>query len=442
MTLFTTKRFTILAWIVTGMTILTVISGCAGAGAGGGENGGDALPGVTWQQLAKLIGNAAAHEQAGFSVAMDENTAIVGVPGDDIRGYNAGSAYVFVRDGSGLWSRTDTLTASDAGENDIFGSSVALSGDFAIVGAPLHNGPTDNPFDTDGISRDSGAAYVFVRSGDSSWNQEAKLTGNRDLVIADDNFGSSVAISGDTAIVGSPYDEKGTANPDSGAAYVFRRNDEGNWPQEIRLSAADASAGDQFGSQVAISGYSAIVGAPFSDDGGNSSGSAYIFTRNGSWSQTKLSVNVTAGNQLGFGVAIDGDTAIAGAPGGGDNYRGLAYVFTRDAAGSWNLSDTLSPVDATEGACFGWSVAIDGDSTIVGAVGDGAGGFNSGAAFVFTRSAEGAWTQSGKLTAADAVAHNWFGHSVAISGQSAVVGVPRDDDGAQNSGAAYFFALR
>ena len=144
--MYTKKGFSILPWVLAGMTILTIISGCAGAGAGVGENSGDALPGVTWQQLAKFTGGAESHTQAGFSVAIDGHTAIVGVPGDDIRGYNAGSAYVFVRDSSGLWSRTATLTASDAGENDIFGSSVALSGDFAIVGAPLHNGPTDNPF--------------------------------------------------------------------------------------------------------------------------------------------------------------------------------------------------------------------------------------------------------------------------------------------------------
>ncbi|WP_319475832.1 FG-GAP repeat protein [Marispirochaeta aestuarii] len=443
--MYLTKRFSILPWLFTGMMILTAFSSCAGAGAGKGENSGDGLSAPTWQQLSKFLGDAEPDDQRGWSVAIDGNTAIVGIPSDDVNGItNAGSAYIFVRDGAGTWTWANTLTASDAGEYDLFGVSVALSGDYAIVGAHHHNGPSDSPFAPDGKNIRSGAAYVFVRTSTSVWLEETKLIGERDWFQQEDHFGSSVAISGDTAVVGSPNDEYGDVNPDSGAVYVFRRDDEGNWPQETRLTAADASAGDNFGSSVAIDGDSLIIGAPFDDYRDYSSGSAYIFTREGGgWKQIKLSPDSRADHLFGLSVAIEKDTAIVGAPQGRD-FRdvrtGSAYLFVKTDEGTWSLSDTLTPSGGAEGIVFGWSTAIAEDSIVIGAIGDGKN--SSGSVYVFTNNDGESWTQSGKFFAADAAFNTWFGFGISISGQSVIIGAPNDNGGGYHSGAAYFFALR
>ncbi len=321
------------------------------------------------------------------------------------------------------------LTAgSDAAANDRFGYSVAVSGDTAVVGA--HR-------DDDG-GTDSGSAYVFVRSG-GSWSQQAKLTASDPA--GSDFFGISVAVSGDTAVVGALYDDDGGFN--SGSAYVFVRSGV-IWNQQAKLTASsDAAIADEFGASVAVSGDTAIVGAHRNDDAGSASGSAYVFVRSGGiWNQqAKLTaIDAAAGDQFGYSVAVSGDTAVVGAylddhVGGIDS--GSAYVFVR-SGGIWSQQAKLTASDAAAGDLFGISVAVSGDTAVVGASWDDDGFTDNGSAYVFVRSGV-SWSQQAKLTASDAAAEDYFGGSVAVSGDTAVVGAWLDDSVAINNGSAYVF---
>jgi hypothetical protein len=230
-----------------------------------------------------------------------------------------GSAYIFVRSGSG-WTQQAQLLATGGAAGDWFGFSVAISGETAVVGAA---------YDNVGANTDQGSAYVFVRSG-SVWTQQTQLlsTGG----AAGDAFGVSVGISGETAVIGADLDAVG-ANSEQGSAYVFTRS--GNvWTQQTALTATDGTAFDRFGHSVAISGNTIVVGAYFDSVGANvAQGSAYVFTRSGSlWTQQAPSraANGAGDDRFGVSVAVSGNTAVVGAHNddiGANTNQGSAYVF-------------------------------------------------------------------------------------------------------------------
>ena len=235
-----------------------------------------------------------------------------------VAGSNAGSAYVFTRDGSGLWRQQAKLTASDAAEDDEFGRSVAISGDTVVIGA----------CGNEVAGSDSGSAYVFTSDGSGSWTQQAKLTASD--AASSDNVGYSVAVSGDTAVIGAWGDAEGGSS--SGSAYVFTRDGSGSWTQQAKLTASDAAAGDAFGRSVAVSGDTAVIGANWDDNPGLNSGSVYVFTRGGigSWAQqAKLPAPDDAENVwFGNSVAVNGGTAVIGAGWDlGIGFSGSAHVF-------------------------------------------------------------------------------------------------------------------
>jgi hypothetical protein len=367
-------------------------------------------------------GGSSADDRFGYWVALDGDTALVGVPSDDDGGNDSGTAYVFVRLG-GVWTQQAKLTAGDAAEGDRFGRSVALDRDTALVGARA---------DDDG-GDDSGSVYVFVRSKEI-WTQQAKLTAGD--AAEGDLFGHSVALDRDTALVGANRDDgEGT---DSGSAYIFVR-DGGIWTQQARLTAGDAAAGDLFGESVSVSENTALVGAVLHGDEDRRSGSAYIFGRRGTaWTQqAKLTASDAAeGDLFGQAVALDGDTALVGSSldDGEIKDAGSAYIYGR-SGNSWTEQARLSARDGAAGARFGQAVALDGDTALVGANRDGAEGSRSGAALVFVRRGT-LWTIQARLTARDAAAGDLFGQSVALSGETALVGVPFDDDRGIDSGSA------
>jgi hypothetical protein len=319
------------------------------------------------------------------------------------------------------------LTASDGAGGDRFGWVVALSGDTALVGAVTDDGG-------------QGSAYVFTRSG-GVWTQQAKLTASDGA--GGDQFGI-VALSGDTALVGAQFDNVG-ANTNQGSAYVFTRSG-GVWTQQAKLTASDGAAGDEFGFNVALSGDTALVGAIGDDVGANGNqGSAYVFTRSSAvWTQqAKLTASDGAAADLfGDSGALSGDTALVGAfldDVGANGNQGSAYVFTR-SGGVWTQQAQLTAGDGATGDQFGQSVALSGDTALVGAFLDdvGANG-NQGSAYVFIRSG-GVWTQQAKLTAGDGAAEDRFGHGLALSGDTALVGSLADDVGVFiNQGSAYVF---
>ena len=319
------------------------------------------------------------------------------------------------------------LLATDGAANDRFGHSIAVDGDVALVGAYLDD---DN-------GADSGSAYVFVNDG-GAWTQQAKLLA--DDGAPGDAFGRSVAIDGDTALVGAHlHDDKGG---NAGAAYVFVRRGDA-WVQEAKLVAPDGDGGDALGTSVSVAGDFALLGAPGDDDDGAGSGSAYVFGRGaGAWSlRSKVTASDGAeGDLFGTSVSIDGDTALVGAFHDDDNGEnsGSAYVFARNGD-DWIEGAKLRADDGAGFDDFGYSVSIDGGTALVGAFADDDNGPLSGSAYVFVRG-DGGWSQQAKLVAEDGVRDDWFGRSVAIGGDVALVGAEQRDDLGSASGAAYAFA--
>jgi hypothetical protein len=328
------------------------------------------------------------------------------------------------------------LTASDGAANDHFGTAVAVSGDTALVGAAG---------DDVGANEDQGSAYVFTRAG-LVWTQQAKLTASDGAAF--DGFGISVALSGDTALVGAGGVDVG-ANLDQGAAYVFTRTGT-VWTQQAKLTASDGASNDLFGRDggVALDGDTALVGARNDDVGTKADqGSAYVFTRAGAvWTQQAqlIASDGAAGDEFGVNLAVSGDTALVGARRddvGGKMNQGSAYVFTR-AGAVWTQQAHLTASDGAAHDGFGDSVALSGDTALVGSPFNEVDGKTlQGSAYVFTRTGT-AWTEQAQLTAADGAADDRFSQDtgVALSGDTALVGAWGDDVGANvNQGSAYVF---
>jgi hypothetical protein len=294
------------------------------------------------------------------------------------------------------------LTAADAALEDFFGFAVAIDGDTLVVGATR---------DDDG-GTDSGSAYVFTR-GTGGWSERAKLAAGD----ADDAFGFSVAVAGDTIVVGAPLvDDPGNPSGIStGGAFVYVRDGDA-WPFQAKLTADDGATGDKVGTAVAIGadGNTVVLGAK-QDFAADTPGAAYVFVRDGTtWSQqAKLTADDgAAGDNFGFSVAISGDTVVVGAV-RDDADAGAAYVFQRDGT-TWSQQDKLTAGDAAGFDRLGWSVAVSGDTAVAGAVNAEVETIGSGAAYVFLRSGE-SWSEQAKLSVGDPAEADELGSGVAIS---------------------------
>jgi hypothetical protein len=277
-------------------------------------------------------------------------------------------------------------------------------------------------------SCNSGAAYLFLRGADGAWAQSAKLTPND--ASAGDNFGAAVALSGDTALVGA-YGN-GDKGATSGSAYVFQRTEDGAWNQAAKLVPGEGAAGDWFGYSLALEGDTALVGAFLDGADGAYSGAAYIFERqsDGRWTEvTKLAASDgAAGDWFGTAVALSGDTVLVGAPGAASSgsQSGAAYLFEPGTDGAWSQVARIAASDGAVDAWFGTAVALEGDTALVGASGDPASGFHAGAAYFFQRGAGGTWTEQAKLLDVDGAAGDYFGEAVALSGDLALIGASGD----------------
>ena len=311
-----------------------------------------------------------------------------------------------------------------------FGRSVSISGNRAIVGTIY-----------DDAGYRSGSAYIFRFNEDTStWEEEIKLTASD--AATKDHFGISVSISGDIAIVGTKHDIGG-GNP--GSAYIYRFNEDTSTWIETKLTASDAAPVDWFGISVSIFGDRALVGARLDDDGGSASGSAYIFRFNEDTSTWEEEIKLTAsdaaeGDNFGNSVSLSGNTVIIGAFGNDDggSASGSAYIFRfNEDTNTWEEEIKLTASDAASVDWFGYSVSISGDRAIVGAYRNDDGGDETGSAYIFTNNGS-SWVET-KLTASDGEINDNFGYSVSISGDIAFVGAPKNDDGGDESGSAYIF---
>jgi uncharacterized repeat protein (TIGR01451 family) len=309
----------------------------------------------------------------------------------------------------GTWTCGTELTPGDGRKGDEFGRSAAIDGDWLAVGAPFASG--------------SGVVYLFHRNGEgSAWVQTSKITAS-DARLGD-QFGLTLALSGDTLIVGAP-NQVGNAGSLSGAVYVFHRD--GNvWTQEQKLAASDAAPFDNFGFSLAIDGTRIVVGAPFHDDAGRSSGEAYVFEWTGTtWSQTaKLTAgDAAAGDEFGSAVAASGDRLVVAARAddvAGKVDAGSAWVFERGDTG-WPPAAHL--LGAAAGDRFGAGVSISGDRLLIGALLHDGSGAESGAAYLYQRmqAATPHWQPDGAPLLGHA-AGDRFGQAVSIDGKNLVVG--------------------
>ena len=257
-------------------------------------------------------------------------------------------------------------------------------------------------------------------SASGAWSQEAKLTASTPIVEA--HFGSSVAIDGDVAVVASPR-----ANSESGLAYIFERQPDNSWTEVVILSAYEPTDGDRFGISVGVSGPAVIVGSYREDDGGVNRGAAYIYEKQpgtGVWTNaTKLLASDTvAGRNFGTDTAIQGMRAVVGAP-KGSGEAGQVYVFERLPTG-WYESAVLQPSDGSTGDDFGVKVALDGNTVVVSAQGvdDGFGKTDVGAVYFFEKRPQG-WLEVYKFENSCADSANKIGGSgLAIGGGTIAIG--------------------
>ena len=316
-----------------------------------------------------VASDAEASDYFGYSVSVDGDYAIVGAYGEDTGGSASGAAYIFHKTGGNTWDSGTKIVASDASADDFFGFSVSINGDYAIVGAD-HEGAGGS---------EAGAAYIFHRTGTNTWDSGTKIVASD--AEASDQFSKGVSINGDYAIVGA-YGE----SSNSGAAYVFHRTGTNTWDSGTKIVAPDAAADDLFGGSVSINGDYAIVGA-YGES--SSSGAAYVFYRTGinSWdSGTKIvAPDAETGDYFGKGVSINGDYAMVGANGEdtGGSSAGASYIFHRTGINSWDSGTKIVAPDAEAGDDFGLFVSISSDCIIIGANHEAAGGANAGAAYIY-----------------------------------------------------------
>jgi YHS domain-containing protein len=381
----------------------------------------------------------------GYSVAMSGETAIIGAAGKNI-GNNSGqgAAYVFTCSGTPCtWTQQQELTAADGAPDDEFGNSVAVSGNTAIIGAWGKNSLYLPAAPMTAVDP-QGAAYVFTCSGTPCiWTQQQELTAADGA--SGDEFGNTVAVSGDTAVIGAPY-----KNSYQGAAYVFRCSGTPcTWTQQQELTAADGARGDVFGYSVAVSGETAIIGAI----GNNSTrGAAYVFRCSGTpctWRQQQelTATDGASGDVFGTRVAMSGATAVIGAPGkniGNNSLQGAAYVFACSGIPcTWRQQQELTASGGANREEFGTRVAASGNTIIIG------NNSSQGAAYAFTCSGTPCtwkvrhWWSFGtrkqeqqELTAFDGASDDEFGYSVAVSGNTAMIGAAYKNS---YQGAAYVF---
>lgn len=394
--------------------------------------------GGTWTQQQKLLASDGASEDV-FGSAMALNAtgdiALIGAVYDDDKGVNSGSVYVFTRSGS-VWTQQQKLLASDGVTDGCFGGSCALNaaGDLALIGA----------WGDDTKGTDSGAVYVFTRSG-NIWTQQQKLYA-LDFSVSD-CFGNSCALNGDAsiALIGACWDDdKGV---DTGSVYVFTRTGTA-WTQQQKLYSSDIAIGDGFGKSISLNaaGDLAVIGARNDDDRNSDSGSLYFFTRAGStWTQVKKITAPDGNRNDGFGgscvLNADGSVLLVGS--GWDNDKGAGagavYEFVSTVV-SYPVNEKykLSGSDTSAGDTYGLGVALNQLGTVA-VVGAPKANSVSGAAYVHTR--EGEFWNEQKLVPTDNAAGDNFGQSSTISGDGAVilVGAHGDDDKGTDAGSVYAY---
>lgn len=353
------------------------------------------------------------------------------------------------------------LTGSDGSTQGVLYSKVAIDNDFLILGAPWHE---EDALGSDPIY-EAGAAYLFKKSDDGDWERIQKIVASDR--VRNSNFGCSVSISGNYAVIGSrtnSFDEVGENEIwASGAAYIFEKNNNDEWIEVQKIVASDRNDEGYFGGAVSISGNYIVVGEI--GDGNTSNGytwagAAYIFERNntGVWNEIQKITNSNQHSFDNFGksVSIDGIYAVISATGVDKNVEeqdsldgaGAAFIFKKNTNGSWQEIQKIVASDRDENDRFGNDVSISGSYAVVAANQEGhdENGNNflwfSGSAYIFEMSNDGYWNEVQKIVASDREQEDMFGSSVSIRNDIIIIGSPQQDLDAtrKNEGAVYTFS--
>jgi hypothetical protein len=398
-----------------------------------------------WAQLAQPVPSA--DQNGGFfgmSVAVSGSVVVVGQP-YNFSGNFVGEAFVFVKPATGDWNnltQSAVLIASDGLSTDFFASSVAISGNTIVVGSPPNPDYKGSP----------GRSYIYVKPA-GGWS--GQLTQTAELTASDGAngaaIGTSVSISGDTAVVGAPGETPG-------GAYVYVMPTSGwvNMTQTAKLTASDGIPSNQFGNSVSISGGTIVAGAPGANGANTQAGAAYVFTEPaGGWGNMTQTAKLIASDgasfdQLGLAAAVSGSTLVAGATAamGRIAHTGAAYVYSQPAGGWKNATETAKLIapDGQSDDLFGSAVAISNSTAVVGAPQRSPGPLDSrgypawwlaGGAYVFAESGS-TWTQTSVQVLNGSDAHNddLLGSSVSIDGNLVATGAPKSG---KYSGAAFLF---
>lgn len=364
----------------------------------------------------------------GSAADINGNYAIIGAPNTQIGGYYlAGSAHIYQKEGE-IWTEKQQLVASDVSSSAEFGSSVAISDNFAIVGAPsaVNNGTK------------SGAIYIYRNYG-SEWILFQRFASpfNEGTCF----FGESVDISGSYAIVGAPLADT-SRDINTGVAVIFYFNGSYWWPQRT-ISASDGAYGDWFGFSVKLDVENAIVGAPYDNNQrGTNGGSAYIYSKSSGWAQRQkiMASGSTANAYAGHAVSIYGNYAIMGAPfesnerGAG---AGAAYFYTFNGS-SWQQIHRFVPPYAMDDQYFGRSVDI---IDFMAAVGGPNSYHNAGLVHIYYMDS-GTWMYLEELNGSHSVSADnpYFGSSIRLYGEFGIFGAPGNkDENEIETGTAYIF---
>lgn len=324
-----------------------------------------------WNQQAKLVAQPAfADDGLGGNVALTNDVAMLGVMRRDDKGKDSGAVVSYDRE-ENVWKQNQIFTAHDAKPGDAFGQSIALTESHLIIGAPR----------SDALGVDSGAAYIYKKES-NIWRFQTKITASDGVV--GDLFGISVAIDGDTILVGADlHDEKAE---DAGAVYVYVMDDD-TWKQEAKLMASDGGETDIFGVRVALSENTALISARRDDT-----------------------------EELGADA-------------------GSAYIFVRDSS-TWTQQAKLTSPDGLDDDRFGRGVALNGNIAIISAMNHDANGSNTGAVYVYMKGSSG-WRYTSKFSAKSSMSDDKFGWNVGLSNGVAVIATPNYDAKGQESGAVF-----
>jgi len=416
--------------------------------------------------IKQTAADRAAQDRLGMAVDISGGFALSGASledhdsngGDSL--IQAGSAYIFGRGFGGNWTQVQKLVASDRAANDRFGFSVSIDGERALIGATNK---------TEGSNNGQGAAYIFERQTNGNWAEVQKLTHPQGMAL--DNFGSSVKLKGDIAIVGAAFaDPQGIK--DAGQVFVFRRDSMGTWALHQALEASDKEIGDSFGSALDITGSQLAVGAWFahnlqtSTNNDSDAGAVYIFEYDSlldQWIENQIVVPDTldwnGGDLFGGSLAITDSLLVVGADGDDTdealqnilNSSGAVFVFEKDVNGQFQQTKKLVASDRETNGNFGQKIALSGDSLLVGAPGESekVGGQDpngltfAGAAYLFVRNNSGNWEERQRIVAPDRESFDSFGFALAMTPTYLIISSNQDDedesgkDSIPNAGSIY-----